>query len=291
MLKKINDVSVKKINLPTVDISKIKGFEFIPTLYTTIFICARRRTGKTTIINTLLKNLTNKETTVIFFVGTINRDPSYKKMMEYLDSKDINYEKYDSIYENGKNYLAEFMERLREEHEEEEENKDSDEDDNDKYCELKYHDDDHICDDKVCFHRHDNEIRIKIRNTKPKKICCKYLLIFDDISSQLRNNPLLTKLLKMGRHFKCTVIMSSQYIHDLEPQALENVDYYLLLKGHRSEKIKKVYEYSDPVITYENFLQLYKKAAQDNYNFFYVDKNNSSYRKNFNEEFIIDDLE
>ena len=228
MLKKINDVGVKKINLPTVDVSKIKGFEYIPSLYTTIYICARRRSGKTTIINTLLKNLTNKETTVIFFVGTINRDPSYKKMLEYLDNKNIKY---------------------------------------------------------------DNEIRIKIRNNKPKKICCKYLLIFDDISSQLRNNPLLTKLLKMGRHFKCTVIISSQYIHDLEPQALENVDYYLLLKGHRGEKIKKVYEYSDPVITFENFLKLYKTATQEPYNFFYIDKNNSSYRKNFNEEFIIDDLE
>ena len=289
MLKKINDVSVKKINLPTVDISKIKGFEFIPTLYTTIFICARRKTGKTTIINTLLKNLTNKETTVIFFVGTINRDPSYKKMMEYLDYKDINYEKYDCIYEGGKNYLAEFMERLKEEHEEEDTDSDSSGDDRNYFCELKYNGIDHVCEDKVCFHKHNNEIRIKVR--KPKKIACKYLLIFDDISSQLRNNTLLTKLLKMGRHFKCTVIISSQYIHDLEPQALENIDYYLLLKGHRGEKIKKVYEYSDPVITFENFLQLYKTATQDNYNFFYVDKNNSSYRKNFNEEFIIDDLE
>ena len=54
-----------------------------------------------------------------------------------------------------------------------------------------------------------DEFRVTIRKKKPKKISQKYLIIFDDISTEL-TNPHVSQLLKTNRHYKSKVIISSQ---------------------------------------------------------------------------------
>ena len=44
-IKKISKV-VTPIDVPTVDPDKIKGYDLIPDLYCAIFLCAKKKSGK-----------------------------------------------------------------------------------------------------------------------------------------------------------------------------------------------------------------------------------------------------
>lgn len=282
MLKKINDIKVHKIQLDAKKLTpdKIQGYDMFSEIYANIFICARKKTGKTTIMCNIIKKCINKDTTLIFFVGTINKDATYKKMLEYLDNKGIVYFAHDSIYEDGKDLLSEYIEEINGMNFDEKEEDSESEDDNvcDENCKKKYYDDNH-----VCILKNDNEIKIKIR--KPKKEAPKYMIIFDDISSEIRDNKTLINLLKKNRHYRSKIIVSSQYIHDMPPSSLEQCDYFIILGGHRIEKLKKIYEASDPVIELKTFIDLYNDSTREKFNFFYIDKVNNTYRKNFDKEY------
>ena len=52
-LKKISNHVVNPIEVNKVDPDKIKGYDLIPKLYCTIFICAKKESGKT---NTIFKS-------------------------------------------------------------------------------------------------------------------------------------------------------------------------------------------------------------------------------------------
>ena len=278
--KKINDIVVKKINVPKVDPSLILGYEMIPELYANIFICSRKKTGKTTLVYNILKNCANKDTKVIFFVGTIHKDATYKEIKNKLKNKDIEFKEYDSIVDdNGVDQLEKLVTKLKSEHIDDEEN----EKENEKRpCFIAPYDEDHIC-----IHEDDNEVKITVKKRKPIKMSPKYIIVVDDMSSDIVKNKNLHHLVRQNRHYLTKIIVSSQYLHDLPPEALDQVDVFILLGGHRKEKLEKIYAHSDAVIEKEKFLELYHNATSEPHNFFFIDKNNGKYRKNFNEEYII----
>lgn len=271
-LNKINDVKVKKINLPSIDPSKIKGYDMIPELYAQIFLCAHKKSGKTTVLFNILKNKINKDTKVFFFVGTINKDPSYKKITEYLDNKGIEHYDYNSLNIDGENMLKTVIDLMNSEIEEE--NK-SDDDEDEEPTPI------------LIFNDLEDDLSITIKKRKPKKMAPKYLLIFDDISDEIRNNTDLVTLMKRNRHLQSSIIISSQYITDLQPAQRNQIDIWILFKGHNDKKIEDIYQSSDPTINIEDFKRLYHDATKEQFNFFYIDRNNGEYRKNFDHKYEI----
>ena len=136
----------------------------------------------------------------------------------------------------------------------------------------------------MIFEGNENEERKK----KPKKICPKHIFVFDDIGNELKL-PSISHLLKINRHLKSKVIISSQYLNDLSVQGRKNIDYWILFKGQSLEKLEIIYKDADINIPFEKFVELYETATQEPYSFFYIDCREDEFRINFNYKFILDD--
>lgn len=265
--KKINDFKVKKIPLPKIDTDKIKGYDIIPELYANIFICARKKQGKTVLLANILKNCVNKETHVFFFVSTILKDTTYKQILIDLAKKGVTFSCYMTIDEEGKDNLKEIIDEIK-----------KTPPPVDKKPEEK-------APQVLHFTEDDEEMKITIR--KPSKIAPKYIFVFDDISAELKNNANVKELLKQNRHYQSKVIISSQYVNDLAPDSRAMIDVWILFGGHNDEKLKDIYESTDNTVDFETFKKLYDNATQEQYNFFFIDKNTGTYRHNFDKEYVI----
>ena len=277
-LKKINDEVVKPVQVGSgIDPSKIKAPDLFDELYCNIFICAKKKSGKTQVIFKILKNKVGKNTRVFFFVSTLYKDPLYIMMREYLDKKGIQWEGFTALNEEKVDVLKEVLDQnLQPPEEEDNEVEEIKESKNSLSC-LSINDD-------------INEIKKNKKKKKSKKdklLAPEIIFIFDDLSRQLRS-PSVVSLLKMNRHMKSMVLLSSQYPNDLQPESIQQCDYILLFKGHPQEKLKKLWTDADLSIDEKRFLDLYHHATAEKYSFLYVDTRNESFRKGFNKEYKID---
>ena len=181
-----------------------------------------------------------------------------------LDKKEIEHFEYTSITEDKENYLEQIITDLQEKPEEEIK---------EEKIKVKY---------IKCEESSDEEEE----EYKPKKIAPEHVFLFDDMSNQL-SNKYVNVLLKKNRHFLSKVIISSQYLHDLKPEAILNLDYMLMFGNIPLEKLKIVYNNLDLSIDFNLFLDLYENATKEKFNFLYADIRNELFRKNFNMAFEI----
>ena len=70
----------------------------------------------------------------------------------------------------------------------------------------------------------------KKKKKKSKYLAPEYMIIFDDLSSELKSRSLLS-LMKFNRHFKAKLIISSQYLNDLLPESRKQIDLWLISKA------------------------------------------------------------
>jgi hypothetical protein len=127
--------------------------------------------------------------------------------------------------------------------------------------------------DKVILCEDEKEIKIKKR--KPKYVAPKYIFIFDDLSSELKD-PIISQLVKKHRHFKSKVILSSQYILDIDQQSRRQMDYFILFGGINKDKLNMIYVNADLSISEDEFNKLYHYATTEKYNFLYMNTNTYS---------------
>lgn len=273
---KINDISVKPVidGSSLVDKKRVLGYDLFPQLYTSCFIVARKASGKSTVIYNILKKCCNKLTRVVFFVTTIEKDKTYRKICKMLDKREIDYVKNDSfIDENGENLLQTMIDELKQGDEE------SDDDDSDHDVKAS---------NQLSFLKVDFDKKKK-KKKEPKILSPELVIVIDDQGSLCRSRQ-LTNLLKIHRHFKSKIIISSQGLTDLEPCAIKQIDSVLLFKGLVPGKIKDVYEHCDiGNTTLEKFTELYHYATEQKFNFLYVDTRSETYRQNFNMKIDIHD--
>ena len=68
-LQTINDEVVRPIQVgANIDPATIKGGKLFPELYSTMFICAKKKSGKSQAIGKILKQCVGRDTRVIAFV-------------------------------------------------------------------------------------------------------------------------------------------------------------------------------------------------------------------------------
>jgi hypothetical protein len=272
--KEINNIKIRPVVHLALESHEILGFDYFSTLYSNIYICSRRRSGKTTLIYNILKHCVNKRTNVVFFCSTINRDSTYKLILEMLEKKKVNVMTYDHFLNGKENILTGIIEELNNDLEAKEQER------------IKL--DEEKLDPKPKMVLFPEEKLIERKPRKPKKLSPEYIFIFDDLGSDLRHAS-ITQLFKTSRHYKAKVIVSSQYVHDLSNSCIKNLDYTLVFKSFNREKLLVLFEALDLSIDFELFEQLYLDATAEPFNFLYVDSRENTYRKNFNKEYLLKD--
>lgn len=260
----LNNISIKPlVNANALDESKVKGGKMFPDPYNVTYLCARRKSGKTSVIAEILKKTSDKKTTFWLFVPTSRVDPSWKTIIERLENRGNTVNVFDSIMEGKTNLLDEIV------------------------ADLSMGNEDEPKEEPV---RAPVKIMFDIPETekkkyeyKPKKLAPEHIFVFDDISQELKNVGLLA-LLKKSRHLKSAVYISSQYVNDLPPQALKQLSYFLCFRSMTRDKLEHIHRMLDLAIDIDKFYEIYDYATKDLYNFLYVDMKNQSFRKNFSKE-------
>lgn len=293
-IRKINNVKVEPIPLPK-HTGKILGAEMIPEVYSNIFLCAVKKSGKTNCLFEILKQCVGKDTKIIAFVGTLKNDPNWKYIREYFEKKKNPIVGRISLKDDdGTNELAELVNdlRMKADEEEEEEKKKSKEGVKKKKLEVPEGKEEYALkkfmkwdDDKVEEVKEPSTLRNKKK--KSKILAPEYIIIFDDLSDQLKDKC-LTTLMKQNRHFKAKIIVSTQYLKDVLPESRKQCDVWILFRGLPEAELKIIYANSSQKIPLELFMYLYEKATEKPFSFFYIDKNNREYRRNFDEVFDLD---
>ena len=107
------------------------------------------------------------------------------------------------------------------------------------------------------------------------------------MSNETRN-PCIARLLKIHRHLKASVFISSQNCNDLTPSAFRQLDYLLIFRGlsNNIDKLTQIHQYMDLPIELNTFIEVYRDATLDPYNFLWCSKN-GDFRKNFNKKYIL----
>ena len=298
---KINNIKVKPLPKDQVEEKKALGWRLFPEPYCNIFLCARKKSGKTTTIGTILKHCANEDTMVIIICSTIDMDPDWIAIQELLDERDIPFIKWTSIKdEEGNDRIKELLTHWKREQEEEAK---ALEEELDEDGEPKEHDwaDPKEGEEKVYDFGFTpgqlwtpegdkgEEEQTEQEEEKPKESKYRvpqYIFVFDDASSDLKN-PSIKEFLKVNRHSKSKVILSSQYVKDILPEQCKQLDYWLVYQGHTEEVLKKIHKDADLHIDFNQFVKLYNDATKDKYCFLYIDARTGSFRKCFDKQYLV----
>ena len=271
--EKINKVKVKPlVNNITEDICEVKGKQLFKNNLSNIYIMARKRSGKSSLIGTILKKMTDKRCSVIIFSSTIKIDPCWIAIKKDLEKRGITTLTYTHFIDDNKNNILEqFLKDLE-----------GDSEDEEPTTENK------ICGDgtRLKFVPYEKEIKKEDKPRKPKTSVPDYIICYDDLSSDLRHS-IISSCLKSNRHKKIMNIISSQYLNDLNRPALRNLDYMIMFKGQDDEKLELIHRSLDLGISLEDFEKLYHYSVGEPYSFLYIDIRNDEYRKNFNEKILV----
>ncbi len=246
------------------DKRSVRGHDIFPEIYANIFFCARKKSGKSCAIAHIIDKCSTTETRIVAFVSTLHRDPKWRAIEDMCKKKKIDFTGYTSIKDDGskEDILDSIVKALEETSGEEKE-----------------------CDEtpkRSCILTNsDPDPRAK-KPKKPKERAPRIIFIFDDLSGELQN-PSLTQLLKKNRHFKCKVLISSQYWNDVSLQGRKQIDYVLLYKGlaQSLDKLTDIYKNCDVSVPYDTFVALYRYATAQKYHFLYLDVVNSEFRRDF----------
>ena len=263
----LNNITIKPlVNANVLDVSKVKGGKLFPECFNVTYLCARRKSGKTSVVAEILKKTSDKKTIFWIFCPTSRVDDSWKTLIEILESRGNEVNVFDSMMEGKTNLLEEIITDLSVG--EEEPSKKNEEPKPPTHA-------------KILFEL--PEAEKKKYEYKPKKLAPKHIFVFDDISQELKN-PALVALTKKSRHLKASVYISSQYVNDCAPQVLKQLSYFICFRSMTRDKLEHIHKMLDLSVDLEKFFDIYDYATKDPYNFLYTDMRHQKFRKNFSKE-------
>jgi hypothetical protein len=107
-----------------------------------------------------------------------------------------------------------------------------------------------------------------------------YLIIFDDCLGFIKPKSYASFLCSRYRHYKLSLVFTSQNYRSIPPIIRTNATFYLIFKTpNKKEYNKYVEEFSG---VYQHFEKMYKIACEEPYNFLYLDLRNVKAYHNFN---------
>lgn len=286
VLKTINHHKVGAIPLPFELSRPVRGAEVCTEAFANIFLCAKKKSGKTSSLFHLLKECTSKKTNIIVFCTTLFKDNNWIAIRKWIEKRGNPHEFFTSVYENGEDQIKSLITRLNEEAQDNEAAGDAKPQFVDNTDKILHYLANHGCGEE--------EEQKPKKKKKDKYQTPEHLIIFDDIASELKSPSLLT-LLTWNRHYKTKVIISSQWLNHLLPQSRAQLDLILVFKNMPEQKLEEIWKGSDLHTPLPLFLAMYRKATQVSekckFPFFYIDTRDESFRRNFNQKFIFPDQE
>ena len=124
-LNQINNQHVKAIPIPSsLDKRPIKGYDICEEIYANIFLCAKKKSGKTSALFKIMKECAIKKTIIIVFCSTVYKDENWIEIRKYFEKKGNDLRVYTSIYEDGQDQLANLIEELSKEARDDDEHED-----------------------------------------------------------------------------------------------------------------------------------------------------------------------
>lgn len=266
--KIINNITIKPlVSLAVNDENKVKGGKLFKNPYNTTFLCAKRKSGKTSVLAHILQKTSDKKTVFWIFCPTTKVDSSWISLIQILESRGNDVHVFDSILDGKVNLLDEIVADLS----------------NPAPKEQPKQEEKRI---KIYFQEPKENKKVEY---KPKKIAPENIFVFDDISNELKN-PAVATLLKKSRHFKSAVYISSQYANDLLPMSIKQLDYFLCFRSFSRDKLEHIHRLLDLSIDLEKFYNIYDYCFDNSkgYDFLYIDVRNQMFRKNFNRAIVLD---
>ena len=264
--KKINNVVIDPIQVNQVNPKDILGYDVIPMLYSNIFICGRKGSGKTNVLFTIMQHCIGKNTNVVVFCNTCNSDKNWISIRKWLENKKQPHVFYTDIYDDGVSRLGMLIDMIKENDASELEKKE-----NKTEIEIFGR-----CDLEKPLHK-------KEYNNYPK-----YFIVLDDISGELRSKKDVQMLIKHMIYYKCKIAVCSQFPNDIDPATRTQIDFWMLFKGFGKEKLEEVYPQFDfRDLEFEGFYEIYKEVTKIPHNFLYIDRDNNELRNNFDSKIIL----
>jgi hypothetical protein len=269
--QQVSKVVVKPVTIPKLSKENIAGGDIFGELkYWTAFMIARKKSGKTSTINTILQQVVGPKTTVIIFCPTVNLDPTYIKIREQLQEKEINTLFYEDIYdEDGAPILENLIKAMK----------------------------------NIIENPPEPEIQMVVKinpvtmvktyeqvefvEKVEKKHYPRFIIIFDDMSHRL-SDPNITRIIKIHRHIQSNIIISSQYVHDIPVGAWKNCDIAFLFRGLGQDKLELLDERLDLSVPFELLSKMYKQATEKPYSFLFINARADEYRVNFTDMFELE---
>lgn len=300
--EKVNNIDV--LPLPKPKSKKIVRSSIFKSPFTTTALISKRESGKTTTLAAIIKDTIEffpmrkrgsdskpskkclfgdecsdpnkieyyRPITVFIFCGSIHTDSNYKTIIDMLnemrvDSYVTSISTMDQ--ENTKlNLIGRLIQWLQ------------------KKCNSDNSDDDDD-DDYVLPENLDPKEANKF-NMPHVKNGSDVLIIFDDLSSEIRNNPKIRTLLKLSRNLRCVnVIISTQTAKDLTPDSLQQIDNLLLWTKVNDENLKHLHESCSIGIPYIEFVRIYKDATREPFSFLYCDLRRDKFYRKFNDLYLL----
>jgi len=252
----MSDTNIKVYKKVNLNLKKPKHYKLFREPYPNIFICARKKSGKTILIQNIINKSYGENTKVLIISSSHDRDGQYASIKKMMDKLNIIYHCTKDI-----NFLEHIINS--------EDNNNTDTNENNVI---------------TTSYMNFNKAKKIIKKKKEEKyIKPKYVIIIDDMGRSITRNNILDKFLKTNRHYKAMIVISSQYIKDLQPSMLNNLDYLLLYKiPDNKDILKHIYMNINISDDFETFKLMYDEATKKKYSFLYIDINNSLYRINFN---------
>jgi hypothetical protein len=269
--RKISNVKVKPVDISAYSSGKVskRWAKLFDEQYPNIFLCARKKSGKSTTVVHIVKQAVDKNSIVLIFSSTVHKDPTMRYLIDWLKKKNIPTIAETSIFDDeGRNQLQELTAHLGSML-----NENGSEQKKEPEKTIILTDDDYDEeDDKPVEHN--------------------YLIIFDDLSEELQNKY-ITYLLKRNRHFKMRIILSSQWYNDISKGGRKQIDYIFAYPRLPDDKLDMLRKEAGIHTEKDQFQKIYDEATAPNepgeksFNFLYIDTTGDKFRRNFNEEIII----
>lgn len=273
------------------DHKRVKGREMFPELFANIYIAGRKKSGKTQLLYNILEQCAGRDSKVLLFGATVNKDATYEEIKKMLDRKSIQHIEYEHfIDEEGVDLLEQFIAEAKQ--------RNADEPEElipptaRKFVPLE--------EAKILFGDEvpRKQIEKKMREEqeeydrakkaqvakgrkKVKILAPEYILCFDDLGEDLRKKA-VSQLLIKNRHFKCKVIILSQWLNFLRPVAIRQLDYVLMFGGFNEDKLEELHQKLDLPIEIPDFVNKYRTATKEKYHFLYIDIAEDVYKEGFN---------
>jgi hypothetical protein len=296
-------VSDSKIIVPriTKDTRKIKAGDIFSIPYPNIFICSMKASGKSTVLTNIIFKMMGKNTKLIIICNSINHDSIWLDAIKKIKKRGNDVILLNDIVEDGVDEIAEFLSEMK--------NNNSDEGEKDEESEIKQSGEQikHLGHIRKPLYElvKKNEVKNDVKDekqdekqsggndkqdekralNKQSKIISEYLICLDDLGSSLRNKS-LDQLVKTNRHYKCTVIISTQHLNDILPSTLRQMNYCLIFGKFSEDKLKELYKKFDIGVTYDEFYNMYKDATKQKYNFLFIDRPKNEFRSGFQNKYI-----